>query len=1433
MIKIGIDVGSTTAKMVAIDGNDRTLFTDYRRHNARAREAVASMLCALTSQVDAAEDVSLRITGSVGMGLAERYGFPFVQEVVAATRAIRQNHPGVASMIDIGGEDAKVVFFNAKGEATDLRMNGNCAGGTGAFIDQMAVILGIGVEELGELAQHSTRIYPMASRCGVFSKTDIQNLISKNVCREDIAASIFHAVAVQTVVTLAHGCDIQPPVLFCGGPLTFIPALRQAFTDYLSISGDEVVLPEQGTLLPAFGTALSEVREAPARKLQELISIFEKEPIYGPKNGQGNGLLPIFTDEAEYEAWSKRISAHPVEYADLKPGPQEVFIGIDSGSTTTKIVATDAQARLLYTYYQPNQGNPIATVERGLQALEAQCNERGTQLLVRGCSSTGYGEDLIKAAFQLDWGIVETIAHYMAARHWDREVSFILDIGGQDMKAIFVSQGVIDRIEINEACSSGCGSFIETFAKTLGYTAPTFAQAACRAEAPCDLGTRCTVFMNSKVKQVLREGATVSDIAAGLAYSVVKNCLYKVLKLSDLSVLGRHVVVQGGTMRSDAVVRALERLTGLEVTRSNVPELMGALGCALYAAQRPAQTARPLGEIIAKAHYTSRTLHCHGCDNQCLIVKYAFDSGRTYYSGNRCEKVFSNDGGGSAQGGRRRKGDNVYLRKLSLLFDRQSLNERRAATPTSTGSESSGQRRLTVGIPRCLNMFENYPFWHTLFTASGIEVRLSRPSSFSAYERSARKVMSDNICFPAKLVHSHIQDLIDHRVDRIFMPFVVFERQAGGQNSFNCPIVSGYAEVVKGVQNCGIPIDSPAITFKDDKLLLRQCQDYLGSLGVDGRTVRQAFRQALAEQEAFSRAVAEANEETLCKARAKGELAILLAGRPYHSDPLIQHKVSELLSDMGIHVLTDDIVRTAHVNVNEAHFLPQWAYPNRILQAAQWCAEQAGDVQFVQMTSFGCGPDAFLVDEVRDLLARHHKVLTLLKLDDINNVGSMKLRVRSLVESLKLTESVADNRQAQPFDTVPIFDERCHDYQIIVPYFTPFLSPLIPALMRTEGYDVVNLPMSDAESGDWGLKYANNEVCYPATLIVGDIIKALKSGKYDLNHTAVAMTQTGGQCRASNYVALIKKALVNAGFGQVPVVSLTFGGDLENLQPGFHVNWIRILPPAFAAILFSDCIAKFYYASVVRELEPGQALRLKDYYLEKAADLIVRHRASDLYPLISEAASDFNAICREEERPRVGIVGEIFLKFNPFAQHRVTDWLVQEGIEAMPPVMADFFLQSFVNSKAWQRAHLEPQSWTAPMVGWLYKVVRRQIRKVNRLASGFRYFTPFCDIFEEAAHAQQVITLNAQFGEGWLLPAEILSYAREGVRDVVSLQPFGCIANHIVSKGIERRIKQICPEMNILSLDFDSGVSAVNVTNRMLLFVSKLKAMTAAPPVER
>lgn len=1399
--KIGLDIGSTTMKLVVLSPEDKVFFSKYERHNAMVREKLISLLKEVSELIGNA-DTTIHITGSIGMGVAEKCGLQFVQEVVAATNYVSKECGSVSTMIDIGGEDAKVVFFE-NGKATDLRMNGNCAGGTGAFIDQMAILLGCNVNELNGLAQESTNLYPIASRCGVFSKTDIQNLIAKNVNRNDIAASIFHAVAVQVVMTLAHGADIKPTVLFCGGPLKFIPALRTAFCDYLHLTEKDIIISDCSHLIPAWGSALSQ-SECEARTLEDTINIIEKgltEDFHLHK-----GLQPIFSDKEDYENWKKRIGNFQINEIPISKGQYDVTIGIDSGSTTTKIVVLNSKNELLYSFYGGNNGSPIATVEKGLREFMSECNAKGAEIRIVGSCSTGYGEDLIKSAFRLNDGVIETIAHYLAARHISKDVSFILDIGGQDMKAIFVSEGVINRMEINEACSSGCGSFIETFAKSLDYSVSDFARLACEARYPYDLGTRCTVFMNSKVKQALREGATVGDIAAGLSYSVIKNCLYKVLRLKNIDELGKHIVVQGGTLKNDSVVRAFELLLGRNVYRSNRPELMGAIGCALYAKQHQTNSIT-IQEMLQCSEYTSKNLQCHGCENQCLVRAYKFGTGNIYYSGNRCEKVFTNRGQDATVG------INAYHKKLELLFDR-------------TANVDVQEKKKVIGIPRCLNMYEEYPFWHTLFSEAGIEVVLSAQSSYKSYEKTARLVMSDNICFPAKLVHSHIQNLIEKKVDRIFMPFVVFERQDGGSNSYNCPIVSGYSEVVKSVQHLGVPIDSPAINFKDNKLLYKQCAAYLKTLGINDKDViTRSYKRAIEAEKKFGQDITEFDKQLLEESKKKGELSILLAGRPYHADPLIQHKLSDMIASMGANVITDDIVRNQDIELSDTHFVSQWAYTNRILKASKWVATESPLVQCMEMTSFGCGPDAFLTDESRNILKRHGKALTLLKIDDVNNIGSIKLRVRSVIESLRLSlMSNSTHANALPFESTSIFRKSDAKKKIIVPFFSPFLSPLIPSLMRLAGYDVENLPVSDDDSCDLGLKYANNEVCYPATLIVGDIVKAFESGRYNPENTAVAITQTGGQCRASNYLTLIKRALTEAGYSSVPVVSLTFGVSMPNEQPGFKVNWLKLLPIVLTSVLYSDAISKFYYSSVVREKKKGESAKLKDKYLNLASEAILHKSSKKLLALLSDAIDEFNSITDESiSCPRVGVVGEIYLKFNPFAQRKVCDWLISHDIEVVPPLITNFFLQGFVNYIVRQDSYLKDSNVPDIVIRWLYRLVWRKVEHINNLCSKYSCFTPFTDVFTEAKEASGVITLNAQFGEGWLLPGEIMSLHSHGVTHVISLQPFGCIANHIIVKGIEKKLKTLCPDLSLLSLDFDSGVSDVNIVNRLLLFIDDLK----------
>ena len=1451
---IGLDVGSTTAKIAVLDENNQIVYSKYERHNARVNELVSRYFEEISEQLGNAP-VSICVTGSVGMATAEQLKAEFVQEVVAGTIYARNAHPEAKALVDIGGEDAKVVFFRGNSKDStgankgnggmELRMNGNCAGGTGAFIDQMSVLMGVDNQKMSELAMKASHIYPMAARCGVFAKTDIQNLMSRNLPEEDIAASIFHSIAVQTVVTLSHGMTFEAPILLCGGPLTFLPALRKAFCDYMKLKTEDFIVSENSNLIPALGCAY----RAKTFAKKSVSSLDELKARLNVDLGieWHSSLAPLFKSEEEHQKWLKSKAKFATDTKPLQKGKQRIVIGIDSGSTTTKIVAvrlnshtdltdlTDKESErdtdIVFTNYRLNLGNPIKAVADGLSALKQEADNRGAELEIVGSCSTGYGEELIKAAFGLDSGIIETMAHERAAASLMPDVSFILDIGGQDMKAIFVEKGAVVRMELNEACSSGCGTFIQTFANNMGYNVADFAKLACQSKAPCDLGTRCTVFMNSKVKQVLREGASVADISAGISYSVVKNCLYKVLKLHGNDNLGGKIVVQGGTMRNDAVVRAFELLTHTEVARSNMPELMGAYGCALHAAKL-SQSARSIDDLLNLAHYETKQLQCHGCENNCYVSRYTFANGNKYFSGNKCERVFNNKGENDV------KGENIYTYKYKLLFDRE----------THSGDDVLKQDISKIGIPRILNMYEEYPFWNALMRAAGFDVILSSESTFKKYEGALNTVMSDNICFPAKLAHSHLKELNENpEVDRILMPYVVYEHNDDPDNtlnSFNCPVVSGYSDVIKSVIDLKKPIDSPVINFANNKALEKQIVEYLHGLSVSKKTAKAALQEAIKAQEEYNKEIKEKALEILKK---PSKLTILLAGRPYHTDPLVQHKLSEMIANLGVNVISDDIARNipetegdkndpSHC-VAETYLVKQWAYMNRIMKSAQWAAEQGNDVHFVQMTSFGCGPDSFIQDEIRDIMKRHGKPFTLLKIDDVSNIGSLKLRVRSLVESLKGAKQEDSSlfTHHSSLTQTKVFQKKDVHRKILAPFMTEYLTPIIPPILKLIGYDVEVLPMSDEASAELGLRFANNEVCYPATLIVGDIIKALKSGKYDLQNTAVVMSQTGGQCRATNYAGLIKRAMVSNGFQDVPLITLGVtastgeaSGNTDdkqdyNEQDGFNVPWLKYSQIIVTAILYGDAINEMYNACIVRERKPGIAKELRDKYMRLIDEPIAKNSAKGLVKLLEQAAEEFDRMTLDKELPKVGIVGEIFLKFNPFSHQFLEKYIISKGIEVVPPLLAPFFLQEFVNVEVQKHMRLSCTRVPDFVVKGAYQaLIGRRLRQINKAASKFRYFRRFTNIYDDAKEVDGLVSLAAQFGEGWLLPADIVGYIRDGVDNIISLQPFGCIANHVISKGIEKRLHDRFPSLNLVSLDFDSGVSEVNVTNRLLLFLDSI-----------
>lgn len=1419
----GIDIGSTTVKLVICDGGGGTLFSCYRRHQAMTVETVRTLLA------EALETLGNRVldpafTGSAGMGVAEAFGFPFIQEVVASTKLIRQRWPDVRTLIEIGGEDSKIALFDDHFQP-DIRMNGNCAGGTGAFIEQMALLLNIPLDDFDRLAGESKTIYPIASRCGVFAKTDIQALLSNRVSREDIAASVFRAMALQVIATLARGCDIREKVLFAGGPLTFFPSLREAFVQLLHLDAEKgVVSCAHPELIAAEGAARYHGGTSRPIALERCVQLFAEGTLRGRKDAEKR-LPPLFCDQETFAVWEERHRKHRVAKIGLERlDGRPCFLGIDSGSTTTKLLLMDDKKRVALTWYEPNDGDTIAAVRKGLDTLRQSCLQAGAMPRILRTAVTGYGEELIRAAFSLDDGVVETMAHSRAARFFAPDVSFILDIGGQDMKAIRIEDGFVADIQINEACSSGCGSFIETFARSLNYGVADFARIACDANEPFDLGTRCTVFMNSKVKQALREGATVGEISAGLAYSVIRNSLFKVLKLKDPALLGERIVLQGGTFRNPAVLRAFELLTGREAIRPDISEMMGAYGAALTALQNhmeepAAATAfRGLDGEAPEASGSRKEFRCEGCENRCAVTRMRFAGGRSYFTGNRCERRFSN--AGLACG----PGENLFSDRLKLLFVRPL--------------DPVGPPILTFGVPRVLNLYENFPFWCTVLTRCGFRVVLSAPSGVTQYEKGIGTVMSDSICFPGKLAHGHILDLIEQGVDRIFYPIVVSERteDPDAQNSFNCPVVSGYPDVIRSAIDpggrYGIPVDSPVVSFKDATLLKRQMQRFLAPFGVRRSRVDEAVEAGLKAQQEARRKLQERALRLMAKAEQEQRFAVVVSGRPYHGDPLVNHGLPELIAGFGIDVIPESAVPlAADQTLKESHVLTQWAYTNRILSVAKVVAH-APYLEMVQMTSFGCGLDAISADEVREILRKEGKIYSLIKMDEIANLGAVRIRIRSLLEAIRERSGAGRSKRVET-DGVDPPGVNPEGRTILMPWFSPLYSPFIPSVFASVGCRLELLMPQDRSSVDVGLRYVNNDMCYPAVIVIGDIIKAFQSGRYDPEKTTVLLAQTFGQCRASNYLPLTRKALVAAGFGGVPVLSLSTEENL--IGTGLAIDWKKLVKRLAFGVVFSDALARMVMATTPHEICSGSSMALQQKYIAEMGKLAGEEDFRGLLRLLGDAVRDFNALPVDNvPAPVIGVLGEIFVKHNAFSNNNIVDWLISQGVEVVLPPLLSFFEQRFVNEEFDQGAYLKRSLRDLVMTRLLDRYVRFYLGRVERVMGKFRYRRRSHDLKELAGETSRATSLANQAGEGWLLPAEMIAMLREGVGNIVCLQPFGCLANQIIGKGVEKKLKSLYNRLNLLFLDMDPGMSEVNILNRLhFIVISAREGMKAEKTVAR
>ncbi len=1394
---LGIDIGSTTVKIAILDDAHNLIFSDYKRHFANIRETLSDLL---TEAYEQSGNITLHpmITGSGGLTLANHLKVPFVQEVISVATALKELAPKTDVAIELGGEDAKIIYFECGN--VEQRMNGICAGGTGSFIDQMASLLQTDATGLNEYAKDYRSLYTIAARCGVFAKTDIQPLINEGATKEDLSASIFQAVVNQTISGLACGKPIRGHVAFLGGPLHFLSELKAAFIRTLKLDEEHIIDLKHSHLFAAIGSALN-AKEDVFYSMEEMVLKLSSDI---KMEFEVERMEPLFASANDYEAFKERHSRHHIITGDLASYTGNCYLGIDAGSTTTKIALVSEDGKLLYSFYSSNDGSPLKTAITSIKEIYASL-PAGAKI-VRSCS-TGYGEALMKAAFLLDDGEVETVAHYYAAAFFNPQVDCILDIGGQDMKCIKIKNQTVDSVQLNEACSSGCGSFIETFAKSLNYSVEDFAHAALFAEHPIDLGTRCTVFMNSKVKQAQKEGASVPDISAGLAYSVIKNALFKVIKVSSASELGKNIVVQGGTFYNDAVLRSFEKIADCEAIRPDIAGIMGAFGAALIARERYSEgyetTMLPIEKINALQFETSMA-KCKGCTNNCRLTINKFSGGRQYISGNRCERGIGKQKNENGV-------PNLFDYKLKRIFDYEPLPADEAF-------------RGRVGIPRVLNMYENYPFWFTFFHHLNYQVVLSPVSNRKIYELGIESIPSESECYPAKLAHGHVSWLIHQKVDFIFYPALFYERNEfeDANNHYNCPIVTSYSENIKNnVEEIGsgqVAFRNPFMSFRDIKTVTEALVKEFAELPAS--EVMEAARLGWEELALARLDMQKKGEEVLSYLKENGKRGIVLAGRPYHIDPEINHGIPELITSYDIAVLTEDSI--SHLAAPERPLIvsDQWMYHSRLYAAASY-VKTVENLDLIQLNSFGCGLDAVTTDQVNDILSGSDKIYTCLKIDEVNNLGAARIRIRSLLSAIAVREKNQKQRtiRSSAINRVSFTEEMRKNYTILCPQMSPIHFDILEPAFNACGYNFEVLSNDNKRAVDVGLKYVNNDACYPSLLVVGQLMDALLSGKYDLNKTAVIMTQTGGGCRATNYVGFIRRALEKAGMPQVPVISLNLGGIESN--PGFHINLEMFIRAAYGAV-FGDIFMRCVYHMRPYEKEPGSVNALHQKWLKKCQDFVSGKHLSFLRfrKMCRQIVEDFDAVpITDTVKPRVGIVGEILVKFAPAANNYLVDLLESEGAEAVVPDLLDFMLYCFYN-QIYKAEHLgtsKKAAFTSRIGIHALEFLRGSATKAFTKS---KHFTPNVSIYQIADYAKPIVSIGNQTGEGWFLTGEMVELIHSGVNNIVCTQPFGCLPNHVVGKGVIKELRKHYPLSNIVAIDYDPGASEVNQLNRIKLMLS-------------
>ena len=1419
LLHVGLDIGSTTVKIVVLDENLNLIYSNYERHFSDTKSTLYNVLKKLLDDCPK-NDFTISLTGSGALDISKVLGLDFVQEVISCKTAVEKLIPETDVVIELGGEDAKIIYFD---QFIEQRMNGTCAGGTGAFLDQMATLLNTDTAGLNKLSETHNTIYPIASRCGVFAKTDIQPLLNEGAKKEDIAASIFQAVVNQTISGLAQGRPIRGNIAFLGGPLNYLPELRKRFIETLELTDEQIIIPNNAHLLVAQGAAFNSTKIKPTshKELESKLKKFKKA-----KFTEGKTLPPLFETEDDYNKFKERHSLNTVEKKDLNSYKGDAFIGIDAGSTTTKIVLINSEGNLLYSLYGSNNGNPLDSVIKMLKQLYSLLPSSVT---IRYSGVTGYGEKLIQTALNVDLNEIETIAHYTAAKKFEPDVTSIIDIGGQDMKYIKLKDDNIDNILLNEACSSGCGSFLETFSKSLDLPIEEFVQEALKSKSPVDLGSRCTVFMNSKIKQAQKEGYSVGDISSGLSYSIIKNAIQKVMKVRDVNTLGDHIVVQGGTFYNDAVLRAFELITGKNVIRPDIAGLMGAYGVALLAQEQynsnldmTYKSTISSTDELDNLKINISHVRCGRCENNCLLTINSFENGKKFISGNRCEK------GAGIQNSDKRDLPNLYKYKYERLFDYTPLEEKDA-------------KRGTIGIPRVLNQYEDYPFWFTFLTNLGFRVIISEKSTRKTYEKGIESMPSESVCYPAKLAHGHIMSLLEQGINTIFYPCIPYNRQEyeKSDNHYNCPIVISYSEVIKNnieeLHDKKIKYINPFLPIDDINNLIKICyeHDCFKEYNFTKKELKQAAELAEKEYQQFKNDVRKKGKETIKFMEENNLRGIVLAGRPYHVDPEVNHGIDTLITSLGLCVLSEDRVIEPGKGVHEKlRVVDQWVFHSRLYKAAEFVGKH-DFLEMIQLNSFGCGVDAVTTDQVEEILKSYDNMYTLIKIDEINNLGAVRIRIRSLLASMNRkyqdkdsdtsTDTANKNLGHYSPKRVPFTKEmKDSKYTILIPQMIPIHFDLIETGVRACGYNMKVLKDCTPHTVEVGLRYVNNDACYPSIITTGQFIEALQSGEYDLNKTALIMSQTGGGCRATNYIGFIRKALKDAGYENVPIISFNVVG-MEKMT-GFKIT-IPLALTLLKAVFYGDLLQKLLLHNRAYEVNKGETQALYEVWLNKCKKLVEKSSYPQFRKAIYEMVEDFEKIKLDTtvEKPKVGIVGEVLIKYHPFGNNHIIDVLEREGAEVISP---DFigFIKFVATHKVTNNQLLNRDKALSKVFKAVINLIEMQERDLEKALSMSKkdYLLP-ASIFELETKVKDILSIGNQTGEGWFLTAEMIEYIENGIPNIVCVQPFACLPNHVVGKGVIKAIREKYPDANISPIDYDPGASETNQTNRIKLLTTVAK----------